>query len=730
MNSFSLKVKFESDWHIGEGAGQQGRVDRLVRRSPQDGLPYVPAKTLTGIWRDSCEQIAEGLGSGWPAWVDLIFGTSADKGQTTPARMALRAAHLDQSLRQDLVHYPRLAEALVWVKPGVALDELGVAKNDFLRFEEMVMAGLELTATGELALEGPELTAAQALLWAGAQATHRIGAKRRRGAGKCRLEAPGLIEPEQALEVLAQNPPTAPQFSPARHVFGSLDLKAGSEWQIVDLVIQLKSPVIATENTLGNVVESRDYLPGTYLLAALNRKLEDLLGGPLLSALAAGQIRFSNAYLEMENQRGLPVPMALFYHKTEASLESVGSAYNRLVKPQEDSAQEKQHRQGYVAPGSDHLLFGKVDIFSTTHGTIEDKLQRPTAAVGGVFTYTALAAGTVLRAQIWLARGWRQLNEAEIAGLSGEYRLGRSKKDDYGWVRIEARPAPPPTPPAAGELLTVWLVSPLLLRSADLASSAAPEELQSYLERELGLELEPGKNFSRLTRLEGFSSPWGLARPSLIGWAGGSCFAFNHHGKLDPAKLARLQFQGLGELRGEGFGEVIFNSPVLSQAVWRRQAPGSPKTTSVPRGSFSHPLMAQRALRSYIEERALELGYSSKFRVEKLGWNEKAPPSSQLGNLRSYLEEGDLKALSEWIQHLQETKNRWDKWEGQAAEALKQLAHNPGEQAWGWLGQVDELPEWVWQEQRQLDTFAVQAVWLSALHAELREREKRAAQEA
>jgi CRISPR-associated protein Csx10 len=543
----------------------------------------------------------------------------------------------------------------------------------------------------------------------------------------------GLIEPQRALEVLAQEAPDVPQLSSARHFFGPFEFQAGSSWQIVDLEIQLKSPAIATENTLGNVVESRDYLPGTYLLAALNHKLESLLGGPLLSALTAGQLRFSNAYLEVEGQRGLPVPMALFYRKSDGGLESDEPAFNRLIEKQEGSAQEKQYRQGYLANGTDHLVLGKVDIFSTTHGTIEDQHQRPTAAVGGVFTYTALAAGTVLRAQIWLGQGLPQLSEAEIAELSGEYRLGRSKKDDYGWAQIEARTAPLPPPPATGSLLTVWLTSPLLLRSADLASSAAPEELQSYLERELEIKLEPGKSFSRLTRLEGFSTPWGMARPSLIGWAGGSCFAFNYEGKLDPDKLSQLQFQGLGELRGEGFGEVIFNSPVLAQAVWQGRAQASPKTTSAPKGSFSHPLMAQRALRSYIEEKALELGYDPKFRQKDLGWKNDSPPSSQLGNLRSYLEEGDLKALSEWIQHLQDTNNRSGKWEGQAGQALGQLGLNPGQQAWDWLlpetADRSELPEWVWQARHQLDSYAVQAVWLSALHAELREREK-SAQEA
>ncbi|HET6382576.1 MAG TPA: RAMP superfamily CRISPR-associated protein, partial [Armatimonadota bacterium] len=74
----SLTLSMESDWHVGLGAGRRGDADRLIRRD-QDGLPYVPARTLLGIWRDSCEVVARGLDDGapdgpWSAWVNALFG--------------------------------------------------------------------------------------------------------------------------------------------------------------------------------------------------------------------------------------------------------------------------------------------------------------------------------------------------------------------------------------------------------------------------------------------------------------------------------------------------------------------------------------------------------------------------------------------------------------------------------------------------------------------------------
>ncbi|HBL14417.1 MAG TPA: hypothetical protein DD379_24120, partial [Cyanobacteria bacterium UBA11162] len=58
-----VTIKLESDWHIGSGAGRPGDVDRLVQRD-RNGLPYIPGKTLTGIWRDACELVALGLDNG------------------------------------------------------------------------------------------------------------------------------------------------------------------------------------------------------------------------------------------------------------------------------------------------------------------------------------------------------------------------------------------------------------------------------------------------------------------------------------------------------------------------------------------------------------------------------------------------------------------------------------------------------------------------------------------
>ena len=52
-----LTVRFDGDWRVGTGKGLRGEVDERVRRDAT-GLPVVPARTLTGMWREAA--------SGWP----------------------------------------------------------------------------------------------------------------------------------------------------------------------------------------------------------------------------------------------------------------------------------------------------------------------------------------------------------------------------------------------------------------------------------------------------------------------------------------------------------------------------------------------------------------------------------------------------------------------------------------------------------------------------------------
>ena len=126
MLSQSLLVHFESDWHVGSGAGIPGSVDRQVLRDAA-GFPYVPGKTITGILRDAAELVAgvrdaDGEGRWKGALVSLFGGQPETHGGSpfaaaTSAAIGFGDAVFSEGIRRSLFERKELVQALFFVQP-------------------------------------------------------------------------------------------------------------------------------------------------------------------------------------------------------------------------------------------------------------------------------------------------------------------------------------------------------------------------------------------------------------------------------------------------------------------------------------------------------------------------------------------------------------------------------------------------------------------------------------
>lgn len=191
---FRVRLTMESDWHVGSGMGRPGNVDRLITRDA-DGLPFVPAKTLRGIWRDACERLCRGLDDGrvgaWSRLVDRLFGSQPGLGANDPtgrhgnpaevpleSAVQIRSARIPSPLRERLARADRrLRQVLTFIKPGVKIDRRsGSAQTDFLRFEEVARKGTVLEAECHLKVQNQTTRElASALLIASAKLVERLG---------------------------------------------------------------------------------------------------------------------------------------------------------------------------------------------------------------------------------------------------------------------------------------------------------------------------------------------------------------------------------------------------------------------------------------------------------------------------------------------------------------------------------------------------------------------------
>lgn len=735
---FSIRLTMLSDWHVGSGAGRPGQVDRLLVRDADD-LPYVPAKSLRGIWRDACERLALGLDGGkvgpWCSFVDLLFGSQPALGKQDPtgrhsdpanaplaSALLVRPARIEGRLRHALLANRRLCAAITFVKPGVSIDPAsGVAREDFLRFEEMGRVNTVLEARCVLHLpEGERLAqAAAAMLVAGMALIERLGGKRRRGAGRCcvRLVDP-VITPQQAADWLEANPlpPEWPQHGlplSSPHGDATQDARSqavpnpnGDGWLDLDLCIELQGPLALSHRTVGNVVETLDFVPGTYLLPHVTRCFQSL-GWDARPSIAQGDVRVLAATLEACNQRSRPVPLA--WHAPKGG--ALGAPIvNRLHALENSAVQLKQMRDEYVTLVGTHAYVCKVPRLACTHNTIEDGPQRPTPEVGGVYTYEAIAPidenrrpvrlRAVLRLRTAIARMLQQKQAGWWKTLEGRVCLGRSKKDDYGEVILSVAPPRECKAPAAGDvnLLSVYLESDVLLRDEWLRPAASVEALRQELERRLGTTLEgPGggagerlAQFVRTRRLDTWHTGWGLPRPSLVALQAGSCVQFRVAGKLDQARLAAVQAEGIGERRAEGYGCISFNDPLLLQTnVQPMENPGqdtpsaeqgSHLTSDNPAYEFARTL-EREFWRQEIYRAALGRAADADFRSRHLKWSSTSrggkPPMSQLGALREQLtglnKPQDRERVLDWLRHLQDNPRRRDRWPEGSLQAIEEL---------------------------------------------------------
>ncbi|GIX04041.1 MAG: hypothetical protein KatS3mg113_1047 [Planctomycetaceae bacterium] len=373
------------------------------------------------------------------------------------------------------------------------------------------------------------------------------------------------------------------------------------------------------------------------------------------------------------------------------------------------------------------------------HNTIEDQSQRPLSSRGGgIYSYEAIAPrqeikppgmgiairipgilATELRIRASLSELERLLGANWWKKLNGAIELGRSKKDDYGHVQLEVGTpieisidtASAPSPTSSPQTLVVWVVSDLLLRNARLRHEPTPECLARELTQLLGVSVRwPStqadeqnqdtlrksqqvvlKGLARTRRLESWHVGWGLPRPSLLAIQAGSCFVFEVQGPIDPRKLTEVELRGVGERTAEGYGQLLFNHPFLTESADKFMDNHIPQDenflrswleglkSAPPSAPILDPQQELYGLAAWIEEeswreeiqrRCLYLASDPKQRECHLGWitreGSSSPPLSQLGALREQVSRikkaADVQDVLDWLEHLEKTQRRRDKW--------------------------------------------------------------------
>ena len=172
------KIEFFSNWHCGSGLAAGADVDALVVKDAK-GLPYVPGRTLKGLFRESAQELVSDS-----TLVNRIFGLSGDEKPTKSGDQRIGECFFGNAMLEEgaAIASSGLTSHLFQTFASTAIDEKsGIAKDNSLRKIETVVP---CTLKGEIK-NVPD--GGEELLRKAMQMIKRMGTGRNRGYGRCKI---------------------------------------------------------------------------------------------------------------------------------------------------------------------------------------------------------------------------------------------------------------------------------------------------------------------------------------------------------------------------------------------------------------------------------------------------------------------------------------------------------------------------------------------------------------
>lgn len=179
MKTIKYKVTFLSNWHVGSGLGAGAETDAECLKNT-DGLPYIPGKTIKGLLKDACHDIAEvNADKISKDNITEIFGKDATKTENSKAGSVFFGnANISKDESQEIIDNG-LQNFLFKNVSSTAIDEkTGVATKNSLRSMEVCMA---ISLEGSIEIEEKH----QDSIKLAAKWLRHIGVNRNRGLGRC-----------------------------------------------------------------------------------------------------------------------------------------------------------------------------------------------------------------------------------------------------------------------------------------------------------------------------------------------------------------------------------------------------------------------------------------------------------------------------------------------------------------------------------------------------------------
>jgi CRISPR-associated protein Csx10 len=606
MLTLTFLIQFDSNYHVGAGYGKGFNVDSALLREA-DGKPVLRGSTLAGLLRDSAYRLLslKPLSRHNPDEIlGQLFGTpgQAKRWHVSSAQINCDCTEDSESIQRVRID-PRLRRA---EEGKLFSQEEGFAGQRF--FFSATCPCQNATAL-EIVLDEA------ALMVAAARNVRQLGRSRRRGLGECTIRLTAVAtDVSESEAILDKKNRTSQDWLLERFdrawMQGFLKNRDITEERIpsgiktintpVDLPIRLRIIVrldepllIAQRSSAGNQYDTRSFIHGGIVMGAfaamaaencdLNNKMNYcdfieifLRMGIKFSMLYPGYYQSSSLY------PSIPAPLGLVTCSvvpSQNARDGHGDYPARDLYDCPECANRMVPVEGFVILR--RLLPNKLSTKRTSelHIRINEKSQR--SAKGDLYGYSAMSSEQYFVGELTCSNEaiWKRLKE--MTGIDEKVplkcRLGKARSRGYGLVTVWLE--------RCDEQPQTWIQIPLNQRVSDksqivsitlLTDTIIPNSYSQqaigfesdWLESALGLGNVKIKDaYARTRVVDSFNSKLGLPRWRDAALVAGSTAWVHLIAPPDDwmEQMKKLELNGIGLRRNEGFGQIAFNHPVFDQ---------------------------------------------------------------------------------------------------------------------------------------------------------------------
>lgn len=563
------------------------------------GFPYIQARTFKGLLRESAMEVCE-IFDYAKAEIDKKMELFGNPGKEATGKLQFNNLYLQDyetitkeinqnptALRPDFVkNYYTEYRKQTTIENEIE-EKKGTAKDTSLRNYRLIKA----ETTFETVIENVEDVAFMEKVLVNLR---YMGSRRNRGFGKILVKTQGEAS-FNSVEIAPQNTGT-----------GNIQRLC---FRLKTLDTLLISKLIGDQNTVHTehfipAQNIRGLVAGLLISQEKNRSLSEVetpvkdfkahKNNTFQQLILDGKVKYGNAFLA----ETMPVPKVYGYEKIKDTTHEKSPAFNLFAS--ENKGKTLKGISGFIKTEKQILEKQEVSTSFSFHSVRhKDRLAgRSTEEDGGIFYYEAIEKGQIFEGEIWGSAENLKAIQTLLLQNKGQHRMGKSKTAQYSKVQFERLDICDLNPI---EFISAPLNEPMYLvfQSPVITYNdcgiAIPDicVLKKELEKLSGcnagsVEIEA---VSSLTQTESYMGVWYSKTPREAAFDIGTTLKITFSTEIAADILQKVEIQGLGERKNEGFGNVKWVD--LADKLERNEGKKDEGIGNKEKKSFTHKKLAE-----------------------------------------------------------------------------------------------------------------------------------------